>query len=113
MQARGPDDRLTTPFVQADSSVTRRSGGTGLGPVISSQIVEAMRGTVTVESTVGVGSTFAFDVEFNLSKPLRRTELAAGLDSWAGVTRRRDSSMAKRQRNTDDVPLVNVADKPR
>ena len=48
-----------------------------------------------------------------LSKPLRRAELAAGLDSWAGVTRNRDSSLAKRQRNTDDVPLVNVADKSR
>ena len=60
--------KLFRPFEQADGSITRNYGGTGLGLVICKSLVEMMGGKITLDSKEGEGSTFAFTIRC-ASKP--------------------------------------------
>ncbi len=58
--------RIFSPFQQGDSSINRRYGGTGLGLVISRQLVTLMGGNLYVESEFNKGSHFTFNLNFKI-----------------------------------------------
>lgn len=55
-------EKVFDPFIQGDQTLSRSYGGTGLGLSICRQLAEMMNGTLTLKSTVGLGSTFTFTV---------------------------------------------------
>jgi PAS domain S-box-containing protein len=63
--------RMFQSFSQADSSITRKYGGTGLGLSISKKLVELMAGRVWVESKLGEGSTFHFQVQLGVQEDIQ------------------------------------------
>lgn len=74
--------KIFVPFEQADTSTTRKYGGTGLGLTISRKLVEMMGGKLSLKSTRGTGSEFSFSIKVGL--PCDHTQ-PTGLREVAGT----------------------------
>ena len=75
--------KILEPFSQATATTARDHGGTGLGLNISKRLIEAMGGTLWLESEEGVGSRFFFDIEFEALAS--RDEPSVSLKELAGM----------------------------
>jgi PAS domain S-box-containing protein len=95
--------RLFHAFAQADDSMTRKYGGTGLGLIISKRMALLMGGDAGVESTEGVGSTFWFTVKLAVKEVPAVEPESSGICSDAAIIQQR--YFAHRILVVDDEPI--------
>ncbi|MDR0490318.1 MAG: response regulator [Oscillospiraceae bacterium] len=89
---------LFTAFEQADGSISRKFGGTGLGLAISKRIVEMLGGSIWVESALGKGAAFIFDVD------VQKCEATAG-DTEEEISAQKNDFTGKRILIAEDVDI--------
>ncbi|MEO5362835.1 MAG: ATP-binding protein [Magnetococcus sp. DMHC-8] len=79
-------ERLFQPFTQGDASTTRKYGGSGLGLAICRRLAERMHGEVTLSSTAGKGSLFAFRAPLKKAVPVKGADPEHWEDKMERVT---------------------------
>ena len=87
--------RIFDGFTQAEASTTRRFGGTGLGLVISQRLVALMGGNLSVESELGKGSRFWFDIRLPVEKANSVAAVGAALPQCLRVLVVEDNALSR------------------
>ncbi|KAK4226148.1 putative signal transduction histidine-protein kinase [Podospora fimiseda] len=100
--------RLFQPFSQGDSSTARKFGGTGLGLTICKNLLDLMKGRITLESTLGVGTTATFWIPF--TRPIQGVHRAGQLVSIDPLSDRMSISCDSSE--YDHVPNSNNGSSP-
>jgi PAS domain S-box-containing protein len=100
----GQTAKLFQPFTQADSSTTRRFGGTGLGLTISRHLARVLGGNITVESKAGHGSTFRVTVATGPLQGVRMVDAAAS--ERAGASTGTSVTPSMKRSGADGQPLA-------
>ncbi|TIH08187.1 PAS domain S-box protein [Pseudomonas leptonychotis] len=87
--------RIFEGFAQAEASISRRYGGTGLGLVISTRLIALMGGELQVESRIGEGSRFWFDLELAIAEPTPFKQVVASIGKKLHILVVDDNAMAR------------------
>ncbi|MEM7011899.1 MAG: ATP-binding protein [Verrucomicrobiota bacterium] len=100
--------KVFAPFTQADTSTSRKFGGSGLGLTISRELLDLMQGTLSAESTSGVGSCFTMQLMVHRPKDVE-------LRNFKSKEQRQCDSpfqLAEAEKPSDDRKLLLVEDNP-
>jgi CheY-like chemotaxis protein/two-component sensor histidine kinase len=99
---------LFQPFSQADTSISRRFGGSGLGLVISQKFVELMGGEIMCQSTPDVGSEFSFTLSFEIAKTVINSDASIPSPSKKPLAQR----LIEAAESLENVRVLLVEDTP-
>ncbi|MDR3110450.1 MAG: response regulator [Planctomycetaceae bacterium] len=97
-------NQIFSPFTQADSSTTRKYGGTGLGLTLCKNLVDMMDGTIWCESEVGKGAAFFFTVVMTVPKQTGVKEKGAAGKTGTGVEETANAEQSEQDANQPQQP---------
>ncbi|MBU1700592.1 MAG: response regulator [Candidatus Eisenbacteria bacterium] len=99
-------DSIFDSFRQADGSHTREHGGTGIGLTICRQLLKMMKGSISVKSEVGQGSTFQFNACFGPGQSVKKENLSLEISEYSAYSPKKYQETQPQESNSLDILLV-------